>query len=115
METDEQKQFLKKALIDSFVNEHKAYKKTIEFINLDLTSSDIDYQYSYDEFCVDFLEQTLKNIDSIDIFNYDEFSQFYTNFWHFNLYNLQSMLSTKLNNLGYNMKTSITTLISKKR
>jgi len=101
MQFEEQKIFLEKALIDSFVEEYESYKKTIEYINSDLTKSNINFQYTYDQFCVDFLNQTLSNIENIDIFGYDEFNNFYINFWNFNLNNLQSMLSTKLNELGY--------------
>jgi hypothetical protein len=101
MEIEEQKKFLKKALIDSFVEESDAYKKTIKIINSDLNKSNINYQYTYDEFCVEFLNETLKNIDKIDIFGYDEFNQFYVNFWNFNLYNLRQMLNTKLTKLGH--------------
>lgn len=101
MEIEQRKKVLKTALINSFVDDYEAYKKTIEFINTDLIESNINFQYKYDEFCVDFLNETLKNIEDIDIFSFDEFNQFYINFWKFNLYNLQSMLTNKLEKLGY--------------
>ena len=101
MEIEERKKIIKKALIDSFVNDSKAYKNTISFINSDFVNSNINFKYSYDEFCIEFLNQTLINLDDIDIFNYDEYDQFYNNFWKFNLYNLQCMLNTKLDTLGY--------------
>lgn len=104
MEIDDRKKQLKQALIYSFVDEYDAYKKTINFINEDLKNSNIDYQYKYDDFCKDFLNQTLKNLDDIDIFSFNEFNQFYVNFWKFNLYNLQSMLNDKLSELGYEYK-----------
>ena len=101
MEIEERKKVLKKALTDSFVEDSKAYKSTIEFINTDFINSNIDFKYTYDEFCIEFLNQTLSNLEDIDIFNYDEYDQFYNNFWKFNLYNLQCMLSNKLDKLGY--------------
>lgn len=101
MEIEERKKVLKNALTNSFVDDYDSYKKTIEFINKDLIESNINFQYKYDEFCIDFLNETLKNVEQIDIFSFDEFNQFYFNFWKFNLYNLQSMLNNKLDVLGY--------------
>ncbi len=101
MEIEERKKVLKTALINSFVEDYKAYKNTISFINQDLENSNIKFQYTYDDFCVEFLNQTLKNIENIDIFKEDKYNNFYINFWQFNLYNLQCMLNDKLNELGY--------------
>ena len=102
MKIDERKQIIEEALTVSFVDDYPAYKNTIEVINADLKKSGIKYQYSYDEFCVSFLNQTLKNLSDIDIFTVESYNQFYINFWQFNLYNLQCMLSEKLEELGYN-------------
>lgn len=104
MEVNERKKIIKTALINSFVDDYKAYKTTIEFINKDLKKSDINFQYKYDDFCVDFLNETLTNIENIDIFTVEGYNQFYINFWQFNLYNLQSMLNKKLEGLGYNFE-----------
>jgi hypothetical protein len=104
MEIVERKKVIKNALTNSFVDDYKAYKTTIEFINKDLEKSKINYQYSYDEFCVEFLNQTLKNIEDIDIFTVEGYDQFYINFWQFNLYNLQCMLNKKLDELGCDYK-----------
>lgn len=104
MTIEERKEILKTALTYSFVEDYKEYKSTVEFINNDLKKSNIDYQYTYDEFCIDFLNQTLKNIEEIDIFSFNEYNQFYINFWQFNLYNLQCMLTKKVNELGYNFE-----------
>jgi len=104
MEIEDRKKVIKTALINSFVDDHKAYKSTIDFINKDLEKSDIKFQYSYDEFCLEFLNETLINIEKIDIFTVEGFDQFYINFWQFNLYNLQCMLNKKLEDLGYNFE-----------
>lgn len=101
MEIEERKIKMKTALVNSFVEDYKAYKKTVKVINNDLKKSKIYYKYTYDEFCVDFLNQTLDTIETIDIFNSSEFSQFYINFWQFNLYNLQCMLDKKIRSMGY--------------
>lgn len=101
MKVEDRKEIIKTALINSFVDDYEAYKNTIEFINNDLKNSEINFQYSYDDFCISFLNETLKNIESIDIFTIKEYDQFYINFWQFNLYNLQSMLNKKLEDLGY--------------
>ena len=100
MEIEERKTVLKTALINSFVDDYTAYKNTIEFINNDLCKSNIKFQYSYDEFCVEFLDQTLINIEDVDLFA-EKYNEFYNNFWKFNLYNLQCMLNKKLDELGY--------------
>jgi len=83
------------------VDDYQAYKSTIDIINKDLKKSKIKYKYSYNEFCKDFLKQTLKNLNDIDIFSVENYNQFYINFWQFNLYNLQCMLSDKFEELGY--------------
>lgn len=101
MEVEDRKKVIKSSLTNSFVEDYDAYKKTIEFINKDLEKSKIGFQYEYDEFCVEFLDQTLKNIEDIDIFTVEGYDQFYINFWQFNLYNLQCMLNKKLDELGY--------------
>jgi hypothetical protein len=101
MEIEERKKFLETALINSFVEEYDAYKKTVNFINNDLSEYNINFQYTYDEFCISFLNETLKNAENSDIFSFNDFGQFYINFWKFNLYNLQCMLTTKLEELGY--------------
>ena len=104
MKIEDRKKVIKTALVNSFVDDSKAYKSTIEFINKDLKKSEINFQYSYDEFCLEFLNETLINIENIDIFTVDGFDQFYINFWQFNLYNLQCMLNKKLDILGYNFE-----------
>lgn len=101
MEVEERKNQMRQALIISFVDEYEAYKKSINLINSDFKKSNIDFEYKYDDFCKDFLNHTLKNLDNIDIFSFNDFNQFYINFWKFNLYTLQCMLTDKLNELGY--------------
>ena len=101
MKVNERKRVLKNALTNSFVEDYKSYKNAVEYINNDLSNANINYQYTYDEFCIDFLHETLKNLDSIDIFDSKKYNQFYSNFWTFNLHTLQSMLKSKLNKLGY--------------
>ena len=101
MEVEDRKKIIKTALINSFVDDYKAYKTTIEFINNDLKKSKIKFKYKYNDFCIEFLNMTLKNLENFDIFTAEGYSQFYINFWQFNLYNLQCMLNLKLDELGY--------------
>jgi len=101
MEANLRKEILESALIKSFVDDYKEYNNTVIFINKDFLNSNIDFQYTYDQFCVEFLNVTLKNLEENNIFEASEFGEFYSNFWEFNLYNLQSMLNDKLENLGY--------------
>lgn len=100
MELEERKNILKTALTTSFVDNHNDYKYTISLLNKDLKKIKINFEYSYDEFCIDFLNQTLSTIEDVDIFDAEEFGQFYDNFWKFNLYNLQSMINKKLDEVG---------------
>ena len=86
MNIEERTNVLKTALINSFVDDHKAYKNTIRLINKDFKKSKINYRYSYDIFCNDFLKQTLINSKEIDIFNSN--SKFYFNFWQFRFFQL---------------------------
>jgi hypothetical protein len=100
MDLEERKNVMKEALTTSFVNDYKDYKYTISLLNKDLKKVKIDFKYTYDEFCIDFLNQTLNTIEDVDIFDVDEFGQFYDNFWKFNLYNLQNMINKKLDEVG---------------
>lgn len=101
MELENRKRVIEEALTNSFVDDYRAYKNTLDIVNSDLKKSDIEYQYTYDEFCLDFLNESLLNIQEIDIFTVDSFEQFYANFWKFNLYSLHCMLNRKLEALGY--------------
>ena len=102
MKTEERKTFLKNALTNSFVDDYKAYKNTMIFINNDLKECDIDFQYTYDEFCISFLNESLNSLDEIDIFTISQNDKFFLNFLNFNLYNLHSMINKKIKELGYN-------------
>jgi len=102
MEVKNRKDTIKDALIESFINDHKAYKNTISLINKDLLNANINFQYTYDEFCVDFLNESLMGVENNDIFMYDNFNEFYSKFFEFNLMILQNKISKKLNKLGYN-------------
>ena len=100
MKAEEKKNILKTSLINSFVDDYNAYKSTIIFINKELKELNINYQYTYDEFCLEFLNKTLENIEFIDLQNIQ--SDFFINFWKFNLYNIQSMLNKKIENYNEN-------------
>lgn len=104
MKLEEKRNILKNALIESFVNDYEQYKKTIDNINHDLIELKLDFQYKYDDFCAEFLDQSLNSIESIDIFDYVENSQFQQHFFKFSLYNLRCMLDKKFNELGFDYK-----------
>lgn len=101
MDVEERKIKIKDALIISFVDDYKSYKSTMKIINKDFKKFKIDYQYVYDDFCVEFLNQTL---ESMDIFNVNEFENFYINFLQFSSYNIKMMIKKKLNYLGYDFE-----------
>ena len=103
MKIDERKEKLKLALTNSFVDDYKAYKNIIRNINKDFKKLNINFKYSYNQFCVEFLNESLKQIESVDIFEeVDQYNEFFINFYNFNLYILQNMLKSKINNLGFN-------------
>lgn len=104
MKIEDRKNTIKNALIESFLNDHKAYENTISFINKDLSDANINFQYSYNEFCVDFLNESLLGVEDNDIFIYENFNDFYSNFFEFNLSTIEKMLSKRLNKLGYKLE-----------
>lgn len=104
MDVEERKIKIKDALIISFVDDYKSYKSTMKIINKDFKKFKIDYQYVYDDFCVEFLNQTLESMEEVDIFNVNEFENFYINFLQFSSYNIKMMIKKKLNYLGYDFE-----------
>lgn len=105
MEVKNRQELLKKALIESFVDEYKIYRKTLDSINKYFNDYNIDFQYTYDDFCSEFLNHSMKNIEHIDIFSIEQYNQFYLRLLQFNLYILQVMLTDKIEKLGYDINT----------
>ncbi len=104
MNVQENKELLLKALTQSFVDDYTAYKKIVENINCDFNKLEIDYQWTYDEFCVNFLNESMKKLEQIDIFKELSFDQFYKNFWKFNLIVVRTIIISKFDELGYNFE-----------
>jgi hypothetical protein len=102
MDLEERKNLLKTALTMSFVDNHKDYKSTILLLNKDLKKMKIDFKYTYDQFCIELLNQSLNAVENVDIFDADSYEQFFENFWKFNFYNLQCIINKKLDELGIN-------------
>jgi hypothetical protein len=100
MDIEDKKELLKQALITSFVDDYKIYKNSIDIINSDLLEYNINFQYTYDDFCREFLKKTLENIEVIDIFDNETYNDFYSKFLNLNLYNIHSMLVEKLKYLN---------------
>jgi hypothetical protein len=101
---DDRKEILKEAFNKSFVDDYEVYKSIILKINAEFKELDIDYEFTYDEFCVDFLNETLENLKKIDVFEYETFQEFYSNFWDFNLYVIRMVLKNKIEKLGYDFE-----------
>ena len=101
---EERKKILTQALNQSFVDDYNAYKSIIDNINSDLKELNIDYQWTYDEFCVEFLNESMKKLEEIDIFRSTNFQDFYRNFWDFNLIVVRDIIMNKFNELGYDYK-----------
>ena len=104
MEIDERKKNITSILTESFVEEYEAYKKALNYLNKDFRKSKIGFQYSYDQFCTDFLRQSLDSIEAHDIFVVTDYRQFKLNLWQFNMFNIECMLKKKIEELGYDAK-----------
>lgn len=102
MELDERKKILKTALTMSFVDNYDEYKNTISLLNKDLKKMKINFKYTYDQFCIELLNQSLDTVENVDIFDANNYEQFFENFWKFNFYNLQCIINKKLDEIGFN-------------
>ena len=115
MEVEERIKVVKDSLITSFVEGYKAYKNTIELINKDFKKSNIHFRYSYDQFCLDYLNQSLDYTKAVDIFKITNYAQFGMNFEQFCLYNVECMVCVKLEKMGYNFQKYYQTSEMKKK
>jgi len=97
----DKKKLLTEALNTSFVDDYNTYKIIIDTINNDFKELNIDYEWSYDQFCVDFLNKSINNLDHIDIFSHGNLNDFYKNFWKFNLIVIKEIIINKFDELGY--------------
>lgn len=101
---NERRQILKESFNKSFVDDYEVYKSIIQSINDEFKELGIEYEFTYDEFCVSFLKETMENLKKIDILNYKNFQDFYFNFWDFNLYVIREVLKKKIESLGYDFE-----------
>ena len=93
---------LSNAMSRSFVEDYKEHKNSIDTVNADLKKCGIPYQYSYDEYCKDFMKETKRNMNFLEYFAYERTNKL--GYWQFNLFNLRSMLKRKLEGLGYDFE-----------
>lgn len=109
-----QKELLYESLNQSFVDDYATFYKIITKINEDMILLGVDYQWSYNDFCVEFLDESMKKIEQVDIFNYnslDDFNQnFWVNFWKFNLVIIRSVIANKFDDLGYDYEKYVNRL-----
>lgn len=64
MDVEKQKREIKLKLENElYVDRYDSFKESVFLINEALKSFNINYQYSYDEFCADFTQECLKYID----------------------------------------------------
>lgn len=97
---NELKLAMKRALISSFVEDSINYKNVISTLNNELKEFKIDSKYTYDVFCIEFLNQSLDNLDNTDLFDVEKYDQLQENFKNFNLYNIQCVIDKKLDEVG---------------
>lgn len=72
-EIERKKENIKKKLeTELYVERYDTFKKSVEFLNKSLESFGINYQYTYDNFCVDFTNECMdfiENYPEIDLMN----------------------------------------------
>lgn len=108
MAVQENKQLFLSALNQSFVDDYKVYKGIVGNINEDFKKYEINYEWSYDDFCINFLDETMKKLEKVDIFKHvNSFEDFYHNFWKFNLDVVRTIIINKIVELGYNHEKMI--------
>jgi len=70
---ESKKEKFKDRLINElFVERHSTFKESVELINMALSEFKINYQYSYDDFCTDYLKECLNYMDvnpDVDMMN----------------------------------------------
>ena len=72
---DRKKEIREKLVNDLFVEKYSTFKESVELINQAFDIFNINYQYTYDKFCQDFTDETMKYVDdnpNIDITGYKE-------------------------------------------
>ena len=61
---EERKKDLKEKLeVDLYVDRYSTFKESVELINQALETFNVNYQYLYNEFCVEFTNECLKYLD----------------------------------------------------
>jgi len=84
MELDKRKRIIKNILTNSFVNDYHGNKKVVAKFNGRLRKLNIPVNYSYDAFCIEFLNSALKSADHRDFFIAVSFDEFYGKLSKFN-------------------------------
>jgi hypothetical protein len=92
--------FMERILIYTFAECSNDYKRIVLLLNKDLKKFKIDFKYTYDAFCIEYLNQFLDNFDNTDIFDYAKQDQFDENYRKFHLYNIQCMIDKMLDKVG---------------
>jgi len=110
MKVEERKDLLLQSLKQSFVDDYDVYKNIVEQINSDFEKLELGYRWTYDEFCVNFLNVSIQKLEEIDIFRYPNFSEFVKNFWKFNLIIIRTVIINKFEELGYDYEKNLTSV-----
>jgi len=107
MDVDVRKKLLLESLKQSFVDDYDVYKNIIKQINNNFDELKLDYQWTYDNFCIEFINMSMEKLEKIDIFRYPNFNKFVSNFWKFNMIIIKTIIINKFEELEYDYKKNI--------
>jgi len=95
MNIERRKKIIVSILINCFVDDYAANKKIVDKLNQDMKNAQIPYNYTYDDFCIDFLKSTMATIQYSNLFNLQSYDTFVKNLSNFNKKTIQSMFVGK--------------------
>lgn len=64
MKIDKRKEELIEKLSEIFVNKYNSFKESIEKINIVFKEHNIQYQYTYNDFCREYIERCIEYMDN---------------------------------------------------
>ena len=101
MEINEKIKVFVSVYTDMFVDGHSYFKEIISLANVDFKFGNIPYQYTYDEFCKEYLMEIENNPYRFEVFAGTNRSQFMTIFANISFDICEDLIRNKVISLGY--------------